>query len=195
MVRMNTAAVIALGRWFAFGCRTNRQSDVQKHPLGETKMIVRKTTQTLKAMAKPRRVMAPPVNLTRGSLTKRLGSIASAACLATLAATAAAPAQQQKAPVTALVVMTHNGPATCDTWIRWRLPAAHPVDKAAVEYWAEGYLSGLAAGSHHDVIGQFRREELVAWLDHYCIANPQTPLPAAINALGRQMLAHPGGPL
>jgi hypothetical protein len=29
----------------------------------------------------------------------------------------------------------------------------------------------------------------------YCTANPQTPLPEAINALGRQMLAHPGGPL
>ena len=72
---------------------------------------------------------------------------------------------------------------------------SHPTDKAAIEYWAEGYLSGLAAGSHHDVIGQFRREELGAWLDRYCTANPQTPLPLAINALGRAMLAHPGGPL
>jgi hypothetical protein len=45
------------------------------------------------------------------------------------------------------------------------------------------------------VIGQFRRDELVAWLDRYCTANPQTPLPQAINALGHAMLAHPGGPL
>jgi hypothetical protein len=94
-----------------------------------------------------------------------------------------------------MVVMTPNGPATCTTWVQWRLPTAHPMDKAAVEYWVEGYLSGLAAGSHHDVIGQFRREALAAWLDRYCTANPQTPLPAAVNALGLQMLAHPGGPL
>jgi hypothetical protein len=163
-------------------------------------MNVQTTAQSLKGMVRPHPVKASPVSLTMGGLTKKLGSIASAACIATLAATAAASAQPQKTPrasgpVTALVVMTPNGPATCGTWIRWRLPAAHPVDKAAVEYWAEGYLSGLAAGSHHDVIGQFRRDELVTWLDHYCTVNPQTPLPAAINALGRQMLAHPGGPL
>ena len=91
--------------------------------------------------------------------------------------------------------MTPNGPATCSTWIQWRSPGAHPTDKAAIEYWSEGYLSGLAAGSHHDVIGQFRHEDLAAWLTRYCTANPQTPLPLAINALGHAMLAHPGGPL
>jgi hypothetical protein len=163
-------------------------------------MIVMTTAQSLRGMARLRRAMESPVSPTMGGLTKRLGLIARTACILAVVATAAASAQPQKAPqpsgpVTALVVMTPNGPATCDTWIRWRSPAAHPMDKAAVEYWAEGYLSGLAAGSHHDVIGQFRRDELVAWLDHYCTVNPQTPLPAAINALGRQMLAHPGGPL
>lgn len=106
-----------------------------------------------------------------------------------------AEASQATGHVTALVVMTPTGPATCSTWVQWRLPAANPADKAAIEYWTEGYLSGLAAGSHHDVIGQFRREALAAWLDRYCTANPQTPLPLAINALGIQMLAHPGGPL
>ncbi len=121
-------------------------------------------------------------------------------CLAAVATAGAALAQQQpppkrSGPVTAMVVMTPNGPATCSTWVQLRLPAAHPLDKAAVEYWVEGYLSGLAAGSHHDVIGQFRRDALVAWLDRYCTANPQTPLPVAVNALGLQMLAHPGGPL
>ena len=139
-----------------------------------------------------------------GSLTERIASIALAACIATVIATAAASAQQKKppqapapehGPVTALVVMTPNGPATCATWVQWRSPSAHPMDKAAIEYWTEGYLSGLAAGSHHDVIGQFRRDGLAAWLDHYCTTNPQTPLPAAVIALGRQMLAHPGGPL
>jgi hypothetical protein len=134
------------------------------------------------------------------NLTKRFGPIARLTCIATVAATTAALAQQQKPSqatghVTALVVMTPTGPATCTTWVQWRLPAANPADKAAIEYWTEGYLSGLAAGSHHDVIGQFRREALAAWLDRYCTANPQTPLPLAINALGIQMLAHPGGPL
>ena len=134
------------------------------------------------------------------NLTKRFGPIARLTCIATVAATTAALAQQQKPSqatghVTALVVMTPTGPATCSTWVQWRLPAANPADKAAIEYWTEGYLSGLAAGSHHDVIGQFRREALAAWLDRYCTANPQTPLPLAINALGVQMLAHPGGPL
>ena len=128
--------------------------------------------------------------LTIGNLARSFGSIACAACIATGAVTAAASAQQQPPPkqpgqYTALVVMTPTGPATCATWMQWRLPTAHPTDKAAIEYWAEGYLSGLAAGSHHDVIEQFRREELGAWLDRYCTANPQTPLPLAINALGR----------
>ena len=73
--------------------------------------------------------------------------------------------------------------------------ASHPVDTAAIEYWSDGYLSGLAASSHHDLIGQFRREDLVAWLTRYCTANPKTRLPLAIHALGHAMLAHPGGPL
>jgi hypothetical protein len=94
-----------------------------------------------------------------------------------------------------MVVMTPNGPATCATWVQWRLPTANPIDKAAVEYWAEGYLSGLAAGSRHDVIGAFRRDALATWLTRYCTDNPQTPLPEAIAALGLAMLAHPGGQL
>ena len=107
---------------------------------------------------------------------------------------------QQAAPkppgqVAALVVMTPTGPATCTTWVQWRSPGAHPADTAAIEYWAEGYLSGLAAGSRHDVIGAFRREALAAWLDRYCKANPQTKLPLAINDLGRAMVAHPDGQL
>jgi HdeA/HdeB family len=120
------------------------------------------------------------------------------ACVAMLAATASAQQNappQRSGPVMALVVMTPNGPATCATWVQWRSPTAHPVDKAAVEYWVEGYLSGLAAGSHRDVIGEFRHEALAAWLDRYCTANPQTKLPVAVHALALQMLAHPGGPL
>jgi hypothetical protein len=167
-------------------------------------MVVMMTAQSRRWMATCRRVIAPPVGLTMDDLTKRFASIAWVACIVILAASGAASAQQRKpppspppalGPTTAMVVMTPNGPATCATWVQWRLPAAHPIDKAAVEYWVEGYLSGLAAGSHHDVIGQFRRDALAAWLDRYCTANPQTPLPAAVNALGLQMLAHPGGPL
>jgi hypothetical protein len=129
--------------------------------------------------------------------TNRLASAAWVACIATVVATAAASAQQQNTPsrsgpVTALVVMTPNGPATCATWVQWRSPGANPQDKAAIEYWVEGYLSGLAAGSHHDVIGQFRRDALATWLDRYCTANPQTRLPLAVNALGLAMLSHPG---
>jgi hypothetical protein len=142
----------------------------------------------------------PTARLTPRALARKLGSIALMGFLATFVASTAASAQQKRPPrepqqVTALVVMTPNGPATCATWVQWRLPAAHPEDKAAIEYWAEGYLSGLAAGSHHDVIGQFRHEALAAWLTNYCTANPRTPLPLAIQALGFQMLAHPGGPL
>jgi hypothetical protein len=171
-------------------------------------MVVIMTAKSRSAMATRRRTTVLPVGLrrkvTRGNLIERVASIALAVCIATVIATAAASAQQKKppqtpapapGPVTALGVMTPNGPATCATWVQWRSPSAHPADKAAVEYWAEGYLSGLAAGSHHDVIGQFRHEDLAAWLTRYCTANPQTPLPAAINALGLQMLAHPGGPL
>ena len=95
--------------------------------------------------------------------TKRFGLIAWAACLASLVASAAASAQQTKSPqppsqVTALVVMTPTGPATCATWVKWRAPGADPADKAAIEYWAEGCLSGVAAGSHHDVIDMYRHE-------------------------------------
>ena len=169
-------------------------------------MIVMVTAQQYKGMAGRCLSMAPPARprsgLTMGDLTKRFGSVALVACIVAVAATATAPAQQrtrpqqtppkQSGPVTALVVMTPNGPATCATWVQWRAPAAHPADKAAIEYWVEGYLSGLAAGSKHDVIGQFRRDALAAWLDRYCTANPQTKLPAAVNALGLEMLAHPG---
>ena len=168
-------------------------------------MVVRMTAQLCGGIARRRRATAPPlVGLAKGDLTKRFAPVAWVVCIAILAASAAASAQQRKpppspppaaGPVTALVVMTPNGPATCATWTQWRAPGAHPIDKAAVEYWAEGYLSGLAAGSRHDVIGQFRRDALAAWLDRYCTSSPQTPLPAAVNALGRQMLAHPGGPL
>ncbi len=120
--------------------------------------------------------------------------------VATVASVATANAQQQAPPrppgaVTAYVVMTPSGPATCATWVEWRGPNANPIDKATIRYWAEGYISGLAAGSRHDVLGNFRLEDLGAWMDRYCTANPQTKLPQALNALGREMLAHPGGKL
>jgi hypothetical protein len=135
-----------------------------------------------------------------GHRTKRFRSIALAACLAMVAATTAASAQQQppaKEPhiVTGLAVMTPTGPATCAAWTHVRLPGANPFNKAAIQYWSEGYLTGLAAGSRHDIIGLFRHEDLVAWMDRYCAANPQTLLQAAINDLGRAMLAHPDGKL
>jgi hypothetical protein len=178
-------------------------SDARLHTFGRTAMISHgdsaMTRSNGKAPSRHVYTARPAAGLAIGTLGKRFGSIACAACIATMAVTAAASAQQQSprppGQYTAMVVMTPNGPATCTTWIQWRLPGAHPADKAAIEYWSEGYLSGLAAGSHHDVIGQFRRDELVAWLDRYCTANPQTPLPHAINALGHAMLAHPGGPL
>jgi hypothetical protein len=131
-----------------------------------------------------------------------LGLVAAAVCITAAATSGPAWAQTKKprsakevSEVTGLVVMTPNGPATCATWTEWRKPEADPVDTAAVEYWAEGYLSGLAAGSRHDVIGKFRHEDLAAWLTQYCTANPATPLPEAIVALGLAMLAHPDGKL
>ena len=169
-------------------------------PFERTKMGVMMTVQLPGWRGAHRLAAALRLGSTRGRLIKSIVSTACATCIAMAGASSAAPAQQQKpapahGPVTALVIMTPNGPASCATWVQWRLPSAHPTDKAAVEYWVEGYLSGLAAGSHHDVIGQFRRDALAAWLDRYCAANPQTKLPAAVNALGLQMLAHPGGPL
>ncbi len=120
--------------------------------------------------------------------------------MVTALAATAANAQQQAPPtqpesVTAYVVMTPNGPATCATWTQWRAPGANPIDKEGISYWAEGYISGLAAGSRHDVLGQFQLRDHGAWMDRYCAANPQTQLPQALNALGREMLAHPGGKL
>lgn len=130
-----------------------------------------------------------------------VGLVAGAFCVAVVGTTPLAAAQKKKpspkevSRVTGLVVMTPNGPATCATWIDWRSPNADPADTAAIEFWAEGYLSGLAAGSRHDIIGAFRREQLAAWLTQYCTANPKTPLPEAIVALGLAMLAHPDGKL
>ncbi|HEX3350542.1 MAG TPA: hypothetical protein VHS58_20830 [Acetobacteraceae bacterium] len=69
------------------------------------------------------------------------------------------------------------------------------MDKAAVEFWVEGYLSGLAAGSQTHVVEAFRHDALAAWLDRYCTTNPQTKLPLAANALAAEMVAHPGGQL
>ncbi|HEX4173167.1 MAG TPA: hypothetical protein VHY82_11910 [Acetobacteraceae bacterium] len=127
-------------------------------------------------------------------------AIVAGATVVAAVATAAANAQQQAQPrqpgsVTAYVVMTPNGPATCATWTQWRAPGANPTDKESIQYWAEGYISGLAAGSRHDVLGQFQLRDLAAWLDRYCAANPQTKLPLALNALGREMLARSGGKL
>jgi hypothetical protein len=95
--------------------------------------------------------------------------------------------------VTALIVMTPSGPATCATWLEGHSPGISPVDTAAVEYWVEGYLSGLATGSHQDMIGSFRHDTVAAWLDRYCKANPQTKLPMAVHALAREMVAHRAG--
>ena len=119
------------------------------------------------------------------------------ACLAATAAADAQPRPQPSAPAsfTAFVVMTPNGPATCATWVQWRGQGANPIDKEGIQYWAEGYLSELAAGSRNDILGNFRLQDLGVWLDRYCAANPQTKLPLALNALGREMLAHPGGKL
>jgi hypothetical protein len=119
----------------------------------------------------------------------------SVAILATAANAQQAAPPRQPGQVTAYVVMTPAGPATCATWVQWRAPGANPMDKASIQYWAEGYISGLAAGSRHDVLSAFRLEDLGAWLDRYCAANPQTKLPLAVNALGREMLAHRGGKL
>ncbi|MBV9250901.1 MAG: hypothetical protein JO227_16845 [Acetobacteraceae bacterium] len=122
------------------------------------------------------------------------------ACVAAVSLTVTAAAQQKPPSgsadsVTAYVVMTPTGPATCATWVQWRAPGANPADREIIQYWAEGYISGLAAGSHHNVLGAFKLADLAAWMDRYCAANPQTKLPVAINALGREMLAHPDGRL
>src|SRR5262245_38927608 len=103
-----------------------------------------------------------------------------------LATAGTVSAQQRSLPrqpssFTAYVVMTPNGPATCATWTQWRGPGANPADKEGIQYWAEGYISGLAAGSRHDVLGQFQLRDLGTWLDRYCAANPQTKLPLALN--------------
>ena len=133
------------------------------------------------------------------SLTPIAGWLLAGAAVAMLAMAAPACAQQPPSSLeqqmTAYVVTTPTGPATCATWVQWRAPGANITDKEGIEYWAEGYISGLAAGSRHNILGAFRLPDLGAWLDHYCAANPQTKLPLALNALGREMLAHPGGKL
>jgi hypothetical protein len=88
--------------------------------------------------------------------------IAGSIVVAAIATATTAYAQQQapKRSVTAYVVMTPSGPATCATWVQWRGPNAHPIDKEGIQYWAEGYISGLAAGSRHDVLGNFRLQDL-----------------------------------
>lgn len=158
----------------------------------------------LRAWTKARRATWGVHDASRVS-TRRAYSIACLVAIGTMATTAATyaqkqtPVQKQTSPeqseVTAYVIMTPNGPATCATWVQWRAPGADPTDKESIQFWAEGYISGLAAGSRHDVLGAFRLQDLGAWLDRYCAANPQTKLPLALNALGREMLAHPGGQL
>jgi hypothetical protein len=138
---------------------------------------------------------APVVN---GSSSRRRGVFtwAGIASLAMATAAYAQPAPSSlEQQMTAYVVMTPAGPATCATWVQWRAPGANRIDREGIQYWAEGYLSGLAAGSRHNILGQFRLQDLGAWLDRYCAANPQTKLNLALNALGRDMLAHPGGKL
>ena len=119
-----------------------------------------------------------------------------AACSAVATANAQQAAQpKQPGQMTAYVVMTPSGPATCATWTQWRAPGANKMDREIIQYWAEGYISGLAAGTRHDILGQFHLQDLGAWLDRYCAANPADKMPIALHALGRAMLAHPGGNL
>jgi hypothetical protein len=128
-------------------------------------------------------------------MIRELAIVCGPIALATMPVTTVNAQQGQPGSMTAYVVMTPNGPATCATWTQWRAPGANVADREGIQYWAEGYISGLAAGSRHDVLGQFQLRDLGAWLDRYCAANPQTKLPLALNALGRDMLAHPGGKL
>jgi len=114
--------------------------------------------------------------------SKRWLGVTALTCMVALVATPTAEAQSRSppnasGPYTAYVVMTPNGPATCATWVQWRGPGANATDKEGIQYWAEGYISGLAAGSHHNILGNFRLQDLGAWLDRYCAANPQTKLP------------------
>ena len=162
-------------------------------------------TCTLTSVTQPRRNhhetdhtdnLAVPV---MSGSNSRWGGVFAWAGIATLTVAASAYAQQRPSALeeqmTAYVVMTPAGPATCSTWVQWRAPGANRTDKEGIQYWAEGYISGLAAGSRHNILGAFRLADLGAWLDRYCAANPQTKLPLALNALGREMLAHPGGKL
>jgi len=135
--------------------------------------------------------VSSPVGVTVGDLTKRVVTITCTACIAM--AVASAPATAQHRQVKAYVVMTPNGPATCATWVQWRAPGANPMDREFIQYWSEGYISGLAAGSRYDIVGLLKLQDLGAWIDRYCSANPQTKLPLALNALGQEMIAHSGG--
>jgi hypothetical protein len=48
----------------------------------------------------------------------------------------------------------------------------------------------LQASSHHNILGEFRLQDLGAWLDRYCAANPQTKLPLALSTTFRRS-THP----
>ena len=92
-----------------------------------------------KSSLRRRRNRAIPGNSARASSTdkhilwgvrmlKGFAVVAGPIAVATLAVAAASaqPPPRKAGPVTAYVVMTPSGPATCTTWTQWRSPAANP---------------------------------------------------------------------
>ena len=103
--------------------------------------------------------------------------------------------QRPAGTVTALVIMTPTGSATCATWVQWRSPGAHSADSRQPSNMGRGLpVTGFAAAVDTTSSGPFAAKRSPR--GSTAIAPPiHNELPLAVNALGREMLAHPGGQL
>jgi hypothetical protein len=60
------------------------------------------------------------------------------------------------------------GVPSCEEWVN-----RHSTkDKAAIEEWLLGFLSGLAAGQNKEILKNAQKDYLFLWMDNYCQAYP-----------------------
>ena len=64
----------------------------------------------------------------------------------------------------ACIVMAPSGPGCTRQWVQCQAPGANPTDKEGIQHSVQGCISGLAAGSHHDILGAFHLSDRTTWM-------------------------------
>lgn len=74
---------------------------------------------------------------------------------------------------------------SCGGWVETR----KTPNKAAVEEWSLGYLSGVAMWTPASPLDGLDAGAVMVWLDNFCQRNPLVPFKAALDEFIRQRIA------